>query len=252
MHIPAPELTNQDIQWSIYANYYDAMCGVNPSYDSMLSMVVERFEHLQLPSNAQVLDVGGGTGNLLLRLAKLHPSASFVHLDIDRGMLDRASAKYEANRISNIELVQASFLEWEHRANAFDVIVSTNALYAIQPHETALKLMHRLLLPTGRLLLVDFGRRQNTNDWLFYLIKNCIASYGWKRTYRLVVDNWEAARQNRRTTAAQTLGHYWLHSTEEFVAALSEAQFEVSHVSSCYRGYSDIAVCRPLHVGKDS
>lgn len=238
---------NQDIQWSVYANYYDAMCGMNPAYDSMLSMVVECFEQLQLPPNPRVLDVGGGTGNLLLQLAKLHPLANFVHLDIDRGMLDRASEKYRAKGLLNVELVQASFLEWENKSRPFDAIVSTNALYAIQPHEAALKLMHTLLQPTGKLVLVDFGRRQNTNDWLFYVVRNCIKNYGWKRTYRLLVDNWEAARQNRRTTAAQKLGHYWVHSTEEFVAALSEARFEVAHVSSCYRGYSDIAVCRPLH-----
>jgi len=239
-------LLNKNIQWSIYANHYDAMCNVNPSYDSMLTLVVERFEHLQLPPDAHVLDVGGGTGNLLLRLAKLHPQTSFVHLDMDLGMLGRAREKYQAHSISNVELAHTSFLEWKQKNIAFDVIVSTNALYAIQPHQQALELMHRLLRPEGRLVLVDFGRRQNTNDWLFYVIRNCIANYGWKRTYRLVVDNWEAARQNRRTTAAQRQGHYWLHSTEEFVAALSEAQFEVEHVSSCYRGYSDIAVCRPI------
>lgn len=245
MNISKSPVPDEDIQWSIYANYYDAMCKLNPSYDSMLTMVVEHFERLNLYPDARVLDVGGGTGNLLLRLAKLHPQISFVHLDLDEGMLGLAREKYQAHSITNVELVRASFLEWKHEKGTFDVIVSTNALYAIQPHQTALELMHRLLRSTGKLVLVDFGRRQNTNDWLFYLIRNGIANYGWKRTYRIVVDNWEAARQNRRTTAAQKQGHYWLHSTDEFTAALSEAQFEVENVSSCYRGYSDVAVCKP-------
>ncbi len=243
---PPNTQSSNEIQWSVYSDHYDAMCSVNPSYDSMLSLVEQKLKPLDLTSSSKVLDIGAGTGNLIMRLAKKAPNSSFVHLDIDAGMINKAREKYRDHSITNVELVHSSFLDWEMTNAAFDVIVSTNALYAIHPHQEALNRMRDLLAPGGKLILVDFGRKQNTNDWLFYIIKNSILNYGWRRTYRIVKDNWEAARQNRRTTSAQTEGHYWLHSTLEFVAALEESDFEIIEVDSCYRGYSDIAVCRPV------
>jgi ubiquinone/menaquinone biosynthesis C-methylase UbiE len=241
-----PEAADIEIQWSVYAEYYDAMCSVNPAYGSMIDLVVENFDNLHLPPNFKAIDIGAGTGNLLARIAPHYPDASFLHLDQDEGMNKWAKKKYLSAGEQNIRLVQADFLNWQEDRGKYEVVMSTNALYAMHPHEEALAKIYGLLKPGGHLLLVDFGRKQNTNDWLFYITRSSLKQNGISKTLRILKDNWEVARQNKRTTAAQEQGNYWLHETSEFKSALSRTGFEVLTVSSCYRGYSDIAVCKKL------
>ncbi|MGI9328723.1 MAG: class I SAM-dependent methyltransferase [Pseudomonadales bacterium] len=235
-----------EIQWSVYAEHYDAMCSVNPSYESMLTLVLDKVLQLKLPDNARILDVGAGTGNLLLRIARELPDSEIVHLDMDNGMNRWAKKKYDETGISNISIAETQFLSWLPGDQKFDLILSTNALYAIHPHEDALAKLNSLLKKEGNMVLVDFGRKQNTNDWLWYIAKSSIKSNGIKSTAKIFKENWEAARQNRRTTAAQENGYYWLHNTQEFASELIGAGFEVYELERCYRGYSDLAVCKKM------
>lgn len=240
------EAEDVEIQWSVYAEYYDAMCSVNPAYGSMLDLVVDHFQDLDLPSDFKAIDIGAGTGNLLARIAPEHPRASFSHLDQDEGMNKWAKRKYLSTGAQNIRVVQADFLNWQEDRETYDIVMSTNALYAMHPHEQALAKIYGLLKPGGHLVLVDFGRKQNTNDWLIYITKSSLKKNGVRKTLKILRDNWEVARQNKRTTAAQEQGSYWLHETSEFKSALDSTGFEVLTVASCYRGYSDIAVCKKL------
>ena len=238
-----------EIQWSTYANYYDAMCENNPSYDEMLVLVVEKALECCSASHAQVLDIGAGTGNLILRLAKLRPNWNFVHLDYDVGMNEKAAAKYAAHNLSNVQIIQESAEDAEFTNNSFDVVLSTNAIYAIPEYQEVLRNAHNWLSSTGTFVAVDFGRPQNTNDWLIYIARSMVSKVGILRTFRTIRENWEAARQNRRTTEAQNEGNYWLHDNAGFVSELESAGFVVSYNAECYRGYSDIAVCRKSPVG---
>ncbi|MCP5179309.1 MAG: class I SAM-dependent methyltransferase [Pseudomonadales bacterium] len=231
------------VLWSKYADAYDGMCSINPAYEEIMSMVQFHLSDLTESFDFSLLDVGAGTGNLLSRLAKAYPAAHFTHLDIDSSMNRYAKRKYLDAALSNIEIVENSFLEWLPSTGQFDFITSTNAVYAIHPHEKTLQKLFDLLRPKGALILVDFGRQQNTNDWVRYMVWNSLKRNGIRRTYQIVKGNWEAAKQNRRTTAAQNDGLYWLHSTNEFVSELEKVGFTVSLAKECYRGYSDIAVC---------
>jgi len=240
------ELEKQEIEveWAVYAEYYDEMCSKNPAYDSMLTDVVNRAKQAHLPEKPKVLDIGAGTGNLIQRLSEVLPDASFTHLDIDKGMNRRAAEKYQLSGLKRVEIVECAFLDWVEPDHKFDLVLSTNALYTINPYRETLAKIHGLSADPASLILVDFGRKQNTNDWVWYIAKNSLRTNGIKETVRFLRENWEAARQNKKTTAAQSSGKYWLHDTSQFSQELTAAGFDVSHVEECYRGYSDIAVCK--------
>ena len=241
--VSTEESSDTEVQWDTYAIYYDELCSNNPAYQDMIKLVVDRVILLLESPSPAIIDVGAGTGTLLNRLLKVLPSASCIHLDNDRGMNVRAEQKYNADS-QNVVVMERSALEVEIEENQFDLILSTNAIYAIEPHAVLLNRFRTWLKPDGHLVLVDFGRPQNVNDWVWYLFKESFKSNGLVSTVKFFNDNWEAARQNKRTQAAQEQGNYWVHDTKEFGSALEEAGFYVEELGSCYRDYSDIAVCR--------
>ena len=78
---------------------------------------------------------------------------------------------------------------------------------------------------------------------MIYIARNLIREKGFGQTLRIFRENWEAAKQNRRTTEAQKDGNYWVHNNSEFRATLERIGFKVEENAECYRGYSDLAVC---------
>ncbi|MEM1433582.1 MAG: class I SAM-dependent methyltransferase [Pseudomonadota bacterium] len=232
------------IEWSLYAEHYDAMCSANPSYQEMISLVETAVGKLDLPAYPRILDIGAGTGNLLYRLCRSMPTAKFVHLDQDPVMVQGAVEKYkEAGLEKRIEVVAADFLDYKVAEGSFDLILSTNAIYAMHPHEEVLDKVFRMLKEGSHFCVVDFGRKQNTADWALYLAISNLKTQGVQKTVKIFMENWEVARQNRKTTTAQEDGEYWLHSDADFVRALKEAGFVVQHSQPCYRNYSDFAMC---------
>jgi|TARA_B100000315_G_scaffold226610_2_gene233678 ubiquinone/menaquinone biosynthesis C-methylase UbiE len=234
-----------EIQWSTYAEYYDQMCEANPSYADMIDLVMSKVAIHMGRINPSILDVGAGTGNLLTTLTSVVPRAECIHLDINPSMNARARKKYEESG-ANVSIVQESALEVDFPAHTFDFILSTNAIYAIEPHAVLLAKLRKWIKTDGVLILVDFGRPQKVNDWFWYMLRENVRHRGLVPTFRLFSGNWEVAKQNRRTTAAQDQGNYWVHSTQEFAKALQQSGFFVEEIGSCYRGYSDIAVCKKI------
>ena len=232
------------IEWSLYAEHYDAMCEANPSYQEMLTLVEDSVQNLDLPDSPRILDVGAGTGNLLLRLLNRLPKAHFVHLDQDPVMVRRASEKFQRAGFGSVSVVATDFLDYKVADNSFDLIVSTNAIYAMHPHRQVLRKIFSILKPEARFVVVDFGRKQNTTDWALYLAASNLRRQGFQKTLKVFLENWEVARQNRKTTEGQEGGEYWLHSDTEFLEALSEAGFLIEESHPCYRNYSDFAVCQ--------
>lgn len=246
METPTSDIEKEatEIQWSKYANYYDDMCDYNPSYQEMMELVVSKVQSEKLPDNSKVLDIGAGTGNLIARLALEKPNWVFTHLDYDSGMNRKAEAKYKKRNLNNVSILEQSAEDAVFENESFDLILSTNAIYAIPNYQELLKNTYSWLANSGAFVAVDFGRPQNTNDWVLYVARTSVLQRGIGATIRFFRKNWEAARQNRRTSSAQEEGNYWVHDNEEFEKLLQQVGFQVTYSAECYRGYSDIAVCR--------
>ena len=115
----------------------------------MVCQAVEK--QLDLLSDKEILDFGGGTGLLALPLAKQAKSVTLV--DISEKMLEQARLKAERQDIKNIQ-----FLEQE-----FDLIVVCRVLHHMPNLDAALSLFHQHLRENGQLLLADFTKTEDNH-----------------------------------------------------------------------------------------
>lgn len=236
-------LDRDEMDWDAYAEYYDELCALNPAYHENINILLDRLSQWQLPSDATICDMGAGTGNYILSLNEYLPSASYWHVDFDERMNQLANKKYESRGLTNVQFIQQEAHHVDFPSESFNLIICVNALYTFTPQEQVLVKMHDWLKPDGVLFVIDFGRKQNTLDWTFYIFRESIKAGNFKRYASKLWEGREVLKQNRRATKGQQSGRYWLHSTEELGIALRNAGFKPKELKSCYRDYADLAVC---------
>jgi ubiquinone/menaquinone biosynthesis C-methylase UbiE len=110
----------------------------------------------ELRGDQRVLDVGCGTGNLLLALARRHPGLAATGIDPDERALARARRKLGACPIG---LDQGFAEELPYPDGSFDRVLSTLMFHHLDDaaKDGMLAEVRRVLVPDGVLLLADFG-----------------------------------------------------------------------------------------------
>lgn len=117
------------------------------------------------PGN-KVLDLAGGTGDLTAKFSKLVGKEGKVILaDINSSMLNVGRDKLrDKGLVQNIEYVQANAQYLPFEDNTFDIITIAFGLRNVTDKDMALRSMHRVLKPGGRLLVLEFSKPEF--DWL--------------------------------------------------------------------------------------
>ena len=110
-----------------------------------------------------VLDIAGGTGDLAAQFAQLVGDEGRVVLaDITDSMLQVGRDKLlDTGRIANIEFVQADAQHLPFPDDSFDCITISFGLRNVTDKDLALRSMHRVLRPGGRLLVLEFSKPQS-------------------------------------------------------------------------------------------
>jgi 2-polyprenyl-3-methyl-5-hydroxy-6-metoxy-1,4-benzoquinol methylase len=104
-----------------------------------------------LPAQADVLDIGCGTGSLSVLMATL--SHTVTGIDFSQAMIERARVKTEAAGQSVAFIVMdAADPQIEQK---FDVIVCRHVLWALPEPADVLQRWMTLLKPNGRLVLIE-------------------------------------------------------------------------------------------------
>lgn len=138
---------------------------LTPIYDLgiRLTLPERRFksrliESAHLAAGMHVLDVGCGTGTLLLLAAQAAPEALLVGVDIDDRIVERARRKIAIAGLP-IRLERASATELPYGDGSFERVLSTLAFHHLTRDEKARAFAeaHRVLRPGGELHLGDFG-----------------------------------------------------------------------------------------------
>lgn len=135
-----------------------------PFYDPIVKLLGvdalrERLiEYARIRPGHRVLDIGCGTGTLVVRIKRLHPDAEVVGLDPDPKALARGRRKAERAAVSvRFDLGFSDDLPYPDAS--FDRVVSSFMLHHLEPGEkkATLHQVRRVLKPGGILHLLDFG-----------------------------------------------------------------------------------------------
>lgn len=145
--------------WELYMQLYDdGVATTFPYWELMRELVAQIMDGRG--RKLRVLDLGCGTGHLLSVLQFENPVNVLVGIDRSPAAIDRALRRVfpVAGRLE-VTLYDADLNgDWTRRprrmeAGSFDVIISSNVLYALRNPPLLLRYAHGLLRPGGRLVL---------------------------------------------------------------------------------------------------
>ena len=140
-----------------------------PIYDAVFPCVVPKYQEAQdvlislLPfgreEQVQIVELGCGTGELTLKLAKNFIEARIVAIDVSAAMLGAARRKLSPF-LSRIRLLQRDLAlpDWHDGIEAVDAIVSAYSLDFLPPdrHERLVAEVFSKLRPKGRFVSCEF------------------------------------------------------------------------------------------------
>jgi tRNA (cmo5U34)-methyltransferase len=184
-----------------------------PHYDEMIATGVGVLAAL-VPSDAHVLDLGGGTGALSQAVLDGLPNARVTVLDVDADMLAEARRRL-ASFGDRVSFQHASFLD---PLPAADAVVASLALHHVHDLETKSALYRAIydaLSPHGVLLNLDAAVTEGA------------------RLNRLMFDRWAERMGDHGISDTKARGHFtsWAEEDRYFpldaeLAALREAGFD--------------------------
>lgn len=186
MNFPAdaPWLINEQLHAgpehldSVYVQGYDRKAQTDPTAD------IARLQQLGLDAKSTVIDFGAGTGVFALAVAPLVNQV--IAVDPSPAMIAVLQTTVAERGLTNVRVVEAGFLSYQHRGVPVDCIYTRNALHHLPDFWKTLALarMHNLLAPNGLLfirdLIYDFQPAQSTamiDGWLAGAVED--PTVGW-------------------------------------------------------------------------
>jgi ubiquinone/menaquinone biosynthesis C-methylase UbiE len=117
---------------------------------------------LDLKNGQRLLDVGCGTGSLLVIAKKMYPMIDMIGVDIDQKILEIAKHKSRIQKLE-INFVLSGSENMRFAKETFDVVVSSLVFHHLPTNIKIVTLteIYRILKPNGKFLLVDFGNKNN-------------------------------------------------------------------------------------------
>ncbi|MEW6087545.1 MAG: class I SAM-dependent methyltransferase [bacterium] len=142
---------------------------LTPFYDFIVNTGIpvsllnnELVKHANIMDNYNILDIGCGTGTLIIDIKKKYPGTEVTGLDGDPKILKIAEKKIKRNNLS-INLVQGMSYSLPYADNSFDRVLSSLMAHHLDygsKTRTFAEVL-RVLKPGGEFLLLDIGKPEN-------------------------------------------------------------------------------------------
>ena len=104
----------------------------------------------------RILDLACGTGELERRVARDHPDAEIVGVDLAGSMIDRARKKVGDR--PNVRFEAADVHDLPFPSDSFDALVCANTFHYFTRPDVVLREAARVLRPGGRIVVLDWCR----------------------------------------------------------------------------------------------
>jgi trans-aconitate 2-methyltransferase len=134
--------------------------------DSLQKWLADKhLARLELEGSERVLDVGCGEGKISAEVAQRLPGGSVLGVDRSTRMISFARSHFPRSACPNLAFETADATALPYR-NAFDLVVSFNALHWVRDQDAALRGIRAALKASGRTFLqfVPQGPRQCLED----------------------------------------------------------------------------------------
>ncbi|MBN2441910.1 MAG: methyltransferase domain-containing protein, partial [Spirochaetales bacterium] len=143
--------------WNHRAQFYNNLEWTKR--DELLTTIVDVAEDLQ---NKQVLDLGTGTGKVLMALYRKWPDAAYYGLDISQGMLDKIDSSFQFNlSIGEMENL------CDYGDESFHLVTSRMAFHHSKNIKKAMKEVCRVLKKGGKFIICE-GNPPDVSTLDFY------------------------------------------------------------------------------------
>ena len=150
---------------------------------NLVCQAVEK--QIDLLSDKEILDFGGGTGMLTLPLSKQAKSVTLV--DISERMLEQARLKAEQQDIKSIQFLYQDLLE-KPLEKEFDLIIVCRVLHHMPDLDAALSLFPQHLKEDGHLLLADFTKTEaNHHGFELPELENKLIQHGFSSVHSQIL-----------------------------------------------------------------
>ncbi len=112
--------------------------------------------NLSLPPNANVADIGAGTGYYTFRIASQIPQGTIYAVDIQDEMLAILKSQAISKKINNVKVVKGSETNPNLPPSSIDLAIMVDVYHELAyPHEM-LQAIYKALKPGGQLLLLEY------------------------------------------------------------------------------------------------
>jgi ubiquinone/menaquinone biosynthesis C-methylase UbiE len=138
-----------------------------PSHRAIIARIKARCGERPLA----ILDVGCGTGVFATRIRGTIPRSTVWGVDLVAAMLLQGQTRWRSD-LEHMTAVQGDSEKLPFPTGAFDVVTCSNSFHHYPHQDRAIAEMHRVLIPGGRLYLVD-GYRDSLQGWFIYDV--CVA-----------------------------------------------------------------------------
>lgn len=146
---------------------HDMFASIAPRYDllnSVLSFNLHRYwrrfaaAKCELRPGDSALDVGAGTGDLAIELARaVGGDGRVVGLDFCSPMLDLASLKIDRQGITNVTFIEGDAEALPLPSDSFQATVTGFTIRNVSNIDTALAEMMRVVVPGGRVVILELA-----------------------------------------------------------------------------------------------
>ncbi len=167
---------------------------IAPHYDQnndIISFFTHRFikYHVvnsipDLPSEARILDLCTGTGDIVKLLRQRFSDAHITGADFSPEMLKIARRKHRG-----INFVQADCLKLPFENESFDLITMSFGLRNTTDYNRAMAEIKRVLKPNGIFVHLDFGKEAKLVDEIFHKVVKFIAEVQEEDSYVYLLES---------------------------------------------------------------
>ena len=136
--------------------FYDFLCELMGFGRSFKLKVIDL---LSIKGFEKILDIGCGTGTLIIEVKKRYPNTEILGIDPDEEILKIAGKKLKKSKVS-AKLIKAYAQALPFPDSTFDLAVSTLIFHHLKTDvkKKSIKEIYRVLKKRGRFLLIDFGQ----------------------------------------------------------------------------------------------